>query len=778
MTKQLIVFPTSRSIRETLRHCGDGFLPTYMGMGDFLDRVVRGGGKIIPDDDLRLLALHEASNFAAFDTLHIERNFFTFIQNSTYIFRFFEELSGEMVSIEALEGADVYGEYEEHIAILKKLWNEYKKIVDERGWSDPIFSKSSIAIHEEYVRGFEKIILHVEGYLSRYELEVLRGCGELCDVECLYHATSYNEKMSSRFREYGVEIEEGYTYEINLTRGEITDKVKLSPLSEIRCEVFQHRLTQVGFIKAQIEMMVDGGIAPERIVVVVPDESFVHYLRVFDQEENLNFAMGESLESERVVLDIEAVELFIKEPSVENIARLSRISEQLVEWIKGHYYKPFCFEDLEILCGMMVERVRREEVKQLIHEEVEKFKSIAEALRDHEFKSGLRIFLSRLKNRTIDDVGGGKITVMGLLETRGVHYDGVIVVDFNEGYVPHRSQKDLFLNTKTRRIADLPTSYERESLQKHYYWMLFQRALSVAISCVHNTETLPSRFLLQLGIPTYPTLNDYGAIIFGDIVARVNEQREFEGEYDFRLHPLSASGLKSFLSCKRQFYYKYIEKIKEHEQPQDLSKERDIGNALHNALERVYAGTNHYDSALQIKEALTKVLDENHPKDVMERYTKHLWIEKLDPFYHNEIERFNEGVRVAYHEKEARAVVEHIELIGRIDRIDETVDGLEVLDYKTGQYADTKHEPKEEDTDYQLPIYALLSQEFGRISRCGYYDLQNGTIQYEQFLEEKIAKLRELLQHLAEQKQWNWEMCDELKHCRYCTYATLCQREL
>ncbi|MDD2828021.1 MAG: PD-(D/E)XK nuclease family protein [Sulfuricurvum sp.] len=778
MQSQLIVFPTSRSIRETLRGYGDGFLPTTLGMGDFLDRSVRGGGKIVPDDDLRLLALHEATNFSAFDTLHIERNFFTFIQNSTYIFRFFEELSGEMVSIEALEGADVYGEYEEHIAILKKLWCEYQKIVDSRGWSDPIFSKSIIEINEGYLRGFEKITLHVEGYLSRYELEVLEACSHEVEVECLYHATTYNEKMSSRFREYGLEVEEGYSYHWSLSTHEVVSKVPLAPLKEMSCEIFQHRLTQIGFIKAQIQMMVEGGISPDQIVVVVPDESFVHYLRVFDTEGNLNFAMGESLERERVVMDIEAVELFIKEPSVENSARLSRIDTELVEWLKGHYYQPFVLDDLRILSTMMIGSATRDEVKSLIQEEVEKFKSIAEALREHEFKSGLRIFLSRLKNRTIDDVGGGKITVMGLLETRGVSYDGVIVVDFNEGYVPHRSQKDLFLNTKTRRIADLPTSYERESLQKHYYWMLFQRAQKVAIGCVQNTETIPSRFLLQLGIATHPAQSDFGEIVFGTVSLRGVEPREIEGRYDFRAHPLSSSGLKSFLTCKRQFYYKYIDKIKEHEQLQDLSKERDIGNALHNALERVYADKSSYESATDIKEALRAVLDEKGEKDAMERYTKALWIEKLDPFYEHEIARFEEGIRVAYHEKEARKVVEGIELVGRIDRIDRSVEGLEVLDYKTGQFADTKREPKEEDSDYQLSIYALLAEEFGKVSRCGYYDLQNGTIHYEQFLEEKIAKLREILQTLAGQQEWNWMMCEELKHCRYCPYATLCQRDL
>ncbi|MFA6144552.1 MAG: PD-(D/E)XK nuclease family protein [Sulfurimonas sp.] len=778
MKKELIIFPTSRAIRETLQGCNEGFLPTYMGMGDFLDRVIKSEKLTTPDDDLRLLALHEASNFSAFDKLHIERNFFTFIQNSTYLFRFFEELSGEMVVLQALENADVYGEYEEHITILGHLWKNYKEIVALRGWSDPIFSKSSVQINEQYVRGFESITLFIEGYLSRYELEVLKVCASLVPLECIYHATVYNEKMTERLRECSLEIEVGYRYRFSLSERAILERSKIEPLRNVTCEVFHNRLTQVGFVKAHVQMMIDSGIAPERLVVVVPDEEYVAYLALFDEEGNFNFAMGHSIGEERFIRDIDAIELFMSEQNAENKARLTRVNEQLYTWVKEHYYEPFSFHDLESLAEMVSGDIHRLEVKKILDEELEKFKPIATALEEYEFKSALKIFMNRLKSRSLDDVGGGKITVMGLLETRGVAYDGVIVVDFNEGFVPHRSQKDLFLNTKTRQFADLPTSMDREFLQKHYYWMLFERAQKVAISCVQNSETIPSRFLLQLGIPSRDAMFDYGHILFPHVTFNERLVSEMAGVYDFTAHTLSASGLKSFLTCKRQFYYKYVARIKDHELQEDLSRERDIGNRLHNAMEKIYMGRDHYGSAQAIKEALVKVLSQEEEGDVMQRYVQHLWIEKLTPFYENEIQRFEEGIRVAYHEKTGEKVVEGIPLGGRIDRIDFTHEGLEVLDYKTGNFADTDHPPKEGDVDYQLAIYALLAEEFGRVSRCGYYDLKSGRVVYEQFLEAKIETLRGILHGLASYKEWVWEQCKELKACRLCPYAVLCDREL
>ena len=56
---------------------------------------------------------------------------------------------------------------------------------------------------------------------------------------------------------------------------------------------------------------------------------------------------------------------------------------------------------------------------------------------------------------TLDDVRGGKITVRGVLESRGIAYRAVVIVDVNEGIVPVSSSKDRFLNTAVRAFAGL-----------------------------------------------------------------------------------------------------------------------------------------------------------------------------------------------------------------------------------------------------------------------------------------------------------------------------------
>jgi ATP-dependent helicase/nuclease subunit B len=776
MTKECIVYPTSRCIREAVAESTESFLPHMMSMGEFLSRAYVAVGKIVPDEDLRLLAMHEASDFSAFRALNIERNFFSFIQNSEYLFRFFEELSSEQVSVETLQAVDVYGEYEEHIAILTRLRERYGEICAREGWADRIFNSSHTTIQHDFLRNFDRITIVVEGYLSRYEIALLRECATHLEVILQYNTTAYNRKMTARLEEMGFELLEAREYRLSLSSIQIISDKPLAMNSAITCEVFHTRLAQIGFIKASVEAFVEEGIAPEKIAIILPDEDAAQMLREFDTEGNFNFAMGEPFSNSALYREIESITLFLDEMNVLNRERIRNIKSTTIEWFKAHYPQKFRLGDLEELIAMFDDA--DEGSLEIIRDEIQQMSHLSHALEQMEFRSVLRIFMNRLRQRSIDDVRGGKVTVMGLLETRGVAFDGVVIVDFNEGYVPHKSEKDLFLNTKTREYAGLPSAHDRESLQKHYYAMLCNRAQKVAIGCVQNAESVPSRFLLQLGIKSIPAAYRYEEVLFPTPHFNERHVGVIEGEYDFTAHPLSASGIKTFLSCKRSFYYRYIAHIREHELPRDLSQERDIGNELHSVLDKIYAENDRYLEPSAIKNSISRLWEEKHSDDPLERHMKRLWIDKLEDFYKCEVSRFASGVRVLYREKELSREVEGIRLTGRIDRIDENGGKLEVIDYKSGKYPDTDKEPKESDVDYQLSVYALLASELGEVRACGYYDLGSGELKFERFLEAKIAKLREILAHLASQKQWSWEMCEDLSRCRHCPYTYLCHREV
>ena len=178
-------------------------------------------------------------------------------------------------------------------------------------------------------------------------------------------------------------------------------------------------------------------------------------------------------------------------------------------------------------------------------------------------KDAYKKFLNKLNETTIDDTRSGKITVMGILESRGISFDGVILVDFNDNTVPKRSIKDKFLSSKVKQFASLPTLKNREDLQKYYYKRLLDNAKQIAISYVDDDSNTISRFSTQLFKKANIINND-----FSNILNMKNEINLYDEDIymdiNLSLQSWSATSLKTYLECKRKYYFKYIKIIKEH----------------------------------------------------------------------------------------------------------------------------------------------------------------------------------------------------------------------
>ncbi len=775
----MTILPSSRAIRAAIlkekEH--NSFLPSYITMSDFLERALVVDNYRRVDDDTRTLLLLEASDFKSFSTINIERNFFTFTQNSSYIFRFFEELSGELVDIDSLSMADTYGDYEEHIEILHELYRRYERLCEEKKILDRIFLAKNYRLNHAYIESQEEILLVVEGYLTNFELKVLQECADITPLRLRFYANEFNIKMQEKFKALGIDIVEYKNQIINLSTKKIEGSSPVRSKALISCESFSQRLLQVSFVKLKVQEFIDKGIEAEKIVVVLPNENFAEHLKRFDDKCNFNFAMGDSLKYSSFMQALEGVTEYLDNKSVQNRNRLNRIGVNLAEGLQGRYKSLISDVDFAALIEPFTQVESSKAVLKIIKEELFYFEKLLPILQTSTFKSALHLFINRLKNRSTDDVRGGKITVMGVLETRSVTYEGVIVVDFNEGTVPRKSEKDLFLNSATRIKAGLPGAQDRESLQKLYYNNLFLRAKEVAISYVSSVDAVPSRFLTQLGIETHSSYDEsqWAGVLFKSHAKEEQEEPKIEQAYDFTKHTLSATGLKSFLSCKRRFYYRYIDDLREHQIEQDLPQEHEIGTALHNALQAVYEKQNRFTDKVELQKAIALALQQNSADTVMDKYLQKMWLKRLDSFIDNEIERFKE-VEVIACEKSLSKEVCGIRLGGNIDRIDRTLDGLEVLDYKSGSYPTYTSRTVDSAKDFQLEFYYLLAQNEGEVKSCGYYDLKSGGIITEDLLERKLELLYGHLQELRETKVFDFEKTDELKECSYCAYTELCGR--
>ena len=776
-----IVLPSARAIRHEQLSIEQAsmFLPNYITVSEFISKLCIVKDFKICDEDSRVLLLLEASDFQEFSSLQIERNFFTFTKNSSYIFKFFEELSAELYDINNLDLADIYAEYEEHISILQELYKRYEKLCNERKILDRIFLPKLYRFNEQYASSHKNILLHLDGHLTNFEFELLERCIEFSNVEILFNTTAFNTKMQSKFEEIGIELERGYEYKISLNSKEIISKEEIIKNSKVSCESFSEALLQVAFIQKKIYDFIDKGYRAENIAVILPDEKTAELLKSFDDKGNFNFAMGEPFAKSKIYTKLNATAKLIEQDSKENSARVHRVGDELYSLLLSIYFKKSSEVDfIEFLQNTKELFSSKSELK-IYEEEIHSFKNILPFMKDMSVKSLMSVFLQRLSSRAIDDIRGGKVTVMGVLETRSVHFDAVVIVDFSDKNVPKRSDKDMFLNSKIREMASLPTMSDRENLQKHYYESLINRSKEVAISFVNSSESSGSRFLKQLGIKEQNRHNEieYANILFERAEHKNIVEKDIVQEYSFKNVKLSSTRLKTFLTCKRKYYHSYIQHINAHEIPRDMPKEYEIGNAVHLALSNLYSKKPSYSDVEELKGDLSKELDSVRGKSELDKYLIAIQKKRMDNFCENEIGRFAEGYSVEYCEESMSVEFAGMTLVGQIDRIDKRNNEIEVLDYKTGSYSLYTAKNFTEATDFQLEFYYLLAAGLGNVTGCGYYDLKESKIVQEPFLQEKLSILESNIKDLLNLEEINFEMCEDVKNCLYCDYATICQRD-
>jgi len=780
MNKQTIVLPSARAIRhEQLQiQTATLFLPNYITMSDFISKLCIVKDFKIPDADSRVLLLLEASDFKAFENLQIQRNFFTFTKNSTYIFKFFEELSAEMYDITNLDTSDIYAEYEEHITILQELHMRYEKLCSERKILDRIFLPKLYSFNEEFAKINKNIEVHAEGHLTNFELEVLQMCCEFSSVNLILNTSAFNTKMQSKFSDFGLELEKNFRYKISLNSKEVIEKTEIVKNKKVSCESFSESILQVAFIKKKVYQFIKQGYEPEKIAVILPDEKMAEVLKSFDNKSNFNFAMGEPYSKTKTYEKLNSTCKAIEQDSRENEARLQRVGDEVYMELFSIYYKKATEVDFTAFLNVYKESIGSKIELKIFEEEIYSFKNILPHMQEMSVKSLLSVFLQRLASRTLDDVRGGKITVMGVLETRAVEFDAVIIVDFSDSNVPKRSDKDMFLNTKIREVASLPTMNDRENLQKHYYDMLINRSKEVAISYVKSSESSASRFLKQLNIKENNTHAeiDYANILFTRASAHVETEEKIVQKYNFREKKLSSTKLKTFLTCKRKFYYKHIEHINQHEIPKDMPQEWEIGVDVHSALKELYSKKNSYLNVEELKRDLHKELDSACGKSELEKYLISLQKRRMDEFCEAEVKRFKESWHVEVCEKNLECEFAGLTLSGVLDRVDKRDDEIFVLDYKTGNYPIYTAKNFTEATDFQLEFYYLLAKQLGNVTACGYYDLKESKIVHEAFLEEKLAVLESNIKDILAHNEYEFDKCEDLKNCMYCEFATICNR--
>ena len=781
----LEIYPTSRAVREqnlrSLAH--NTLLPPRITIGEFEKKALLVPGRTFVDEERRVLLMQEAADFDNFRKLRIDREFFTFLKNSSYLFAFFEELAMEHVTIEDLRQSDTYAEYGEHLEILSTLRQNYLRLLDRHRLVDRMTLPEVAKINTRYIGTFDRIELHLEGYLNRFEIKLFEEIATRLPVIIHYHTTPFNRKMTEIFHDLGFTLPENHTCQLDLgERRLLSARPHTDPDPHYRVCAVENAPEEVAFIKKAVYDFIRRGYPPEEIVVLLPRPALAPLLDLFDDENNFNFAMGFPFTEDPVYKRLDALYRYYTQKSYENRYRLQTMGFTLeeVHSLQQKWGSRLGVGETRELLATLVPPSQSDGYA-LYEEQLHLFGALLPAIAPHyPFHKVLHLFLNRLAAATLDDTRGGKITVMEILETRGITKKAVIVADFNEGVLPNRSRKDLFLSSAIRTHAGLPTPQDRQNLQKYYYQRFFSQAEEVAICYIEDEQNRPSRFLKELHI-TAPAekLPWLRSILFPKADARPHYlQESLVLPYDFTKIPLSASALRTFLECRRRYYFAYIRKLGEFEIPKEGNDERLIGTLLHEALHEVYAKSPVYEEPEMLRTALREALYRRSDPGSSLRLLVDIWLRKMDAFIGNEIERFHKGARVEAVERKFTRPLGALTLTGTADRID-TVNGERViLDYKSGKIPTVSQRSLEKATDFQLQFYTLLAEEEAPVAEALYYDLGSGALVAEPLFEEKMALLHEHLARLASQKRFDFTMTEERQKCLWCPYQKICDRIL
>jgi len=782
-SKKLIVFPTSRAIRESIKERSNEnlLLPSHLTIDEFFKKSISISNKKFIDEEQRFLYLKDASDINRLKKLGISNNFTTFLKQSDYLFRFFGELASENVSIDNIELVDTYEYYKEHLEVLKEIYSNYLSLLDKNGAVDKINLPKLYDINKNFLDRYEVIEIYFEGYFTNFELEIIEKISKSTKVIINLSSNKYNNKSIQSFINLGFDLEVGFDYKIDLTNRVILEKsVESINTNEYNISAFTSRINQIGFIKKSITEAINSGIEPQDIVLVVPDEKFVNILEQFDDECYFNYAMGKGVSNSKIFKTINSVYNYLSddERKSKEAVDFYDIDKEILQSLKTIWNKSLEKYDFDILFSYLKSIENNKELIEKYDELIYKLNHLFFNTKQNIlFKEAVKILIQKISKITLDDVNSGLITVMGLLETRAVKFDAVIICDFNESFIPKSSIKDKFLSSSIKKRAKLPTKKDRENLQKYYYYKLINRAKKVFISYTQNETIQVSRFANELfkdKIDTRTRDKEYKNILYkNNMITHFDD--EIIMDIDLSQKQWSATSLKKYLECKRKYYLEYIVKVKEH----NISlkpKGYELGSVVHKTLEELYKN---FDTDNINFDLLKKIFEKQVIDNPFLLLDKEVFLKKLERFIAFEKKRFeSSGLSVVGVEKDFNFNFNGISLKGSIDRIDKLDDSFLVIDYKTSSSLKVDSvRTYENSVDFQLEFYYLACIElFGYENiKAYYYDLNSSRLLEEVTLFDKLELLKTIFVELKSKKV-NFKKCEKVSTCQYCEFKTICNR--
>lgn len=415
-----------------------------------------------------------------------------------------------------------------------------------------------------------------------------------------------------------------------------------------------------------------------------------------------------------------------------------------------------------------------------------------------------------------------QVQISGMLETRMLDFDRVIMLSMNEGILPSGQYEASFLMDALKRHCHIPTLRERNAMQAYYFYRLLAHPSRVVCLYQESEKQEKSRFLWQLtyerpemAVPPspypFPTAREAG----GGLIEMRKDGRTLEAIEGLFHQGISPSAIQTYLRCGMQFYYKYILRLADRSEFDDTLDAARKGMVVHRVLETFFKSR--MGRALTVADAAE--LRETYPQLLEEAVTSlfadlpyktgknGLEFKKMERWLHYFVKDFEretrgedsawEGVAACETKMQVPFKDTGYILSGIADRVDSWEKSERIVDYKTA-VVEAKDLRVDDIADLsesahgkalQLLLYAYMywvqkGRRAGTFPQACVYALArldggyiplNGAWVETKTEAEKIAELEAWLTDvLAEIKDPTRPFTQDLTACRYCAYADLC----
>lgn len=338
-----------------------------------------------------------------------------------------------------------------------------------------------------------------------------------------------------------------------------------------------------------------------------------------------------------------------------------------------------------------------------------------------DLKNYLKIMLRALSDGKLNSIGDplDDLQIMGLLETRSLSFERLIICGVNEEILPGSSTFDSFIPFEIRSFHGLPGRKEKAAVYAYNFFRLIQHASHIQL--IYNTDRSSfsggekSRYIQQIEYELQnqnPNLKirkrmlaDRPGVRFAEN-AVVEKTPEICSRIAAHLERgLSVSSINSYLEDSLNWFYKYILRA---EEPEVTAIDpASFGSVVHHVFENLYLPYKNEWIGIGIIEKLMR----DTPNELRMTFAKHFPTSQFDTgmnkvhfetalamlinYFKSELKTIERGDKIQFIDAEQKVTrilsiaadnkQVDVKIIGIIDKLARRNGRLQIIDYKTGK---------------------------------------------------------------------------------------------